>query len=60
VEQKPSDQTVAHYFAMAHATYDLAEQCEDLEMLAAYLQLAAKWLGMAQRALSDAQGGPQA
>jgi hypothetical protein len=33
---------------MAEATYALADWCEDTEMLAAYLDLAARWVRMAE------------
>lgn len=52
MQQKPSD-PAAHYLAMAHATYDLAEKCDDAEMLEAYLDLAAKWLRKAESVLLD-------
>lgn len=33
---------------MAHATYDLAEQCDDDELLRAYLSIAGKWVAKAE------------
>jgi hypothetical protein len=38
----------AHCHRMAEATYALADWCEDAEMLAAYLDLAARWIRMAE------------
>jgi hypothetical protein len=37
----------AHCHRMAEATHALADWCEDPVMIAAYLDLAAKWLAMA-------------
>ena len=37
----------AHCHRMAEATYALADWCEDLDMMEAYVQLAAKWVVMA-------------
>jgi hypothetical protein len=39
---------VAHCRRMAEATYALADWCEDAAMLAAYLDLAARWIRMAE------------
>jgi hypothetical protein len=39
---------------LAHATYDIAEECDDHDMLHAYLDLAGKWLGLADNALAEA------
>ena len=38
---------IEHCHAMANATYAIADWCEDPDMLATYLELAAKWLRMA-------------
>jgi hypothetical protein len=32
----------------AHATYALAEACTDVEMIEGYLELAARWLALAE------------
>jgi hypothetical protein len=39
---------VEHCHAMARATYAIADCCEDPAMLAAYVNLAARWLRMAE------------
>jgi hypothetical protein len=39
---------------MAQATYDIAEQCDDVTMMHAYLILAGRWLLMAEEALEKA------
>jgi hypothetical protein len=36
---------------MAHATYDLADLCDDPEMLRAYVEIAGRWFLMADEAL---------
>jgi hypothetical protein len=36
----------AHCLRMAEATHALADWCEDLEMMGAYVALAAKWINM--------------
>jgi len=43
---------VLHCERMAEATHALADWCEDADMLATYLELAAKWMRMA------AEGSP--
>lgn len=45
----------AHYEALARATYDIAEQCDDVAMMHAYLMLAGRWLLMAEEALDQAE-----
>jgi len=37
----------AHCFRMAEATQAVADWCEDLDMLRAYIELAARWVKMA-------------
>jgi hypothetical protein len=37
----------AHCHRMADATYALADRCEDPEMLRGYVELAARWIRMA-------------
>jgi hypothetical protein len=37
----------AHCHRMAEATHAIADWCEDLDMMGAYLELAARWLRMA-------------
>jgi hypothetical protein len=39
----------AHCLRMAEATHTLADWCEDPEMMGAYLDLAARWLRMADQ-----------
>ena len=36
----------AHCLRMAEATHSLADWCEDLEMMRAYADLAARWINM--------------
>ena len=36
----------AHCLRMAEATHALADWCEDVEMMGAYVALAAKWINM--------------
>ena len=48
---------VAHCQRMAEATYAIADWCEDLEMMRAYLDLAAKWTRLAGRGSADCNGG---
>jgi hypothetical protein len=36
-----------HCLKMAKATYQLADRCDDLEMIGGYLDLAARWLSLA-------------
>jgi hypothetical protein len=38
----------AHCLRMAVATHDLADWSEDMQMMRAYLALAAKWIVMAE------------
>ncbi|MDB5448728.1 MAG: hypothetical protein JWQ97_4045 [Phenylobacterium sp.] len=38
----------AHCHRMAEDTYALADWCEDLDMMEAYVELAAKWVIMAE------------
>jgi hypothetical protein len=39
---------------MAHATYDLADLCDDPEMLRAYVEIGGRWFLMADEALRAA------
>lgn len=39
----------AHCHRMAEATYAIADWCEDTEMMAAYLALAAQWVQIAAK-----------
>lgn len=39
----------AHCLRMAEATHAIADWCEDPEMMGAYLELAARWLRMAEQ-----------
>ncbi|WP_279386490.1 hypothetical protein [Phenylobacterium hankyongense] len=39
---------------MARATQDLADRCEDLEFLRAYVDLAARWLRLAAEVEAEA------
>ena len=43
----------AHCHRMAEATYAIADWCEDAEMMAAYLELAAEWIRLAERTPPD-------
>jgi hypothetical protein len=45
-------QRADHYLALAHATYDLADRCDDLDMLRGYADVAGRWLRMADEALN--------
>ncbi len=40
----------ARYLDLAQATYDLAERCEDLDLLRDYMELAARCLRLAEEA----------
>lgn len=40
----------SHCRRMAEATYALADWCEDPEMMSLYVDLAARWLRLAERA----------
>ncbi|MDB5450668.1 MAG: hypothetical protein JWQ52_1796 [Phenylobacterium sp.] len=42
------------YRDMARATQDLADRCEDLDFLRAYVELAARWLRLAAEAEAEA------
>ncbi|WP_165837260.1 hypothetical protein [Phenylobacterium hankyongense] len=53
MEYPDPEQRAAQCLRLAHATYDIAEECDDHEMLHAYLDLAGKWLGLADRALAE-------
>jgi hypothetical protein len=41
--------------AMAQATYDLAEQCDNLDELRDHLEVAGRWMRMADKLLLRAQ-----
>ncbi|MDB5467712.1 MAG: hypothetical protein JWQ46_2474 [Phenylobacterium sp.] len=45
----------AFYRDMARATQDLADRCEDLDFLRAYVELAARWLRLAAEAEAEAE-----
>lgn len=38
----------AHCYRMAEATHAIADWCEDPDMMGAYLELAAKWIRLAE------------
>lgn len=40
----------AHCHRMAEATHAIADWCEDPKMMAAYLELAASWIKLAEQA----------
>jgi hypothetical protein len=58
VDDAAGRQRADYYLAMAHATYDLAELCDDLEMLRGYVDVAGTWLRMADEALRATDGWP--
>lgn len=43
----------AHCHRMAEATHAIADWCEDRQMMAAYLELAARWIRLAEHAPPD-------
>lgn len=51
---------VAHCHRMAEASYALADWCEDPEMMADYIRLAARWMDFAASGARRAVGRPRA
>jgi hypothetical protein len=53
---------IEHCLAMARATYAIADWCEDPDMLARYIDLAARWLRLAETTAAGGEpeeGGPR-
>lgn len=49
----------AHCHRMAEATHAIVDCCEDLDMMGAYLELAAKWIRLATDGPPGATGGEE-
>jgi hypothetical protein len=56
MEQDLEKRWTRHCHDMAHATYTIAERCEDADMLGRYLELAARWMRLADTADAPPQG----